>query len=360
MASAAVIEIEQFLAPIPGDNPCGENLRYDPAYSEIEQARSQRDTDPLVANEDAAVDWPKVIELATAYLTQRSKDLRVAGYLAEALVHRYGFAGLRDGMRLICALATEFWEHLHPEIDEDDLGPRVAPLEWLTADDSGSLLPNTIRSVPLARPKGEENGVISWNFWKSTYPPPKGESEDESAFANRKAEAERRKELFESSLDSAATEELKNLHDDLQESLAAIAEFDKLVDHRFGDLAPGTTAVRKACEDCGALLRTRLPKEEGSLPDESEGYAESADVHNGDGGPAGPIRNRQEAFRRLEEIATFLRQTDPHSPVSYLVFRAVKWSKLPFDDLLEELVKEPDARSRICDLLGIRQDEQAE
>lgn len=360
MASAAVIDIEQFLTPIAGENPCGENLRYDPAYSEIEQARSQRDTDPLVANEDVAVDWPKVIELATAYLTERSKDLRVAGYLAEALVHRYGFAGLRDGMRLICALVTEFWDHLHPAIDEDDLGPRVAPLEWLTADDSGSLLPNTIRGVPLARPKGEENGVISWNFWKSTYPPPKGESEDESTYANRKAEAERRKELFDNSLDGASKDELQSRHEDLQEALAAIAEFDELVDDRFGDLAPGTTAVRKACDDCGALLRTRLPTEPGSQPDGPEGYAEHADVHNGNAGAAGPIRNRQEAFRRLEEIATFLRQTDPHSPVSYLVFRAVKWAKLPFDDLLEELVKEPDARSRICDLLGIRQDEETE
>ena len=73
-------------------------------------------------------------------------------------------------------------------------------------------------------------------------------------------------------------------------------------------------------------------------------------------GHAGPIRNRAEALGRLREIADFLKQAEPHSPVSYLINRAISWSEMPFEKLLLELVTDDAARERINTTLGIKPD----
>ena len=67
-------------------------------------------------------DWPAVTEIATEVLATKSKDLQVAGWLAEALLKRYGFPGLRDGLQLMRELQERFWDELYPEI-EGDLEP---------------------------------------------------------------------------------------------------------------------------------------------------------------------------------------------------------------------------------------------
>ncbi len=72
------------------------------------------------------------------------------------------------------------------------------------------------------------------------------------------------------------------------------------------------------------------------------------------GGSGGPITNRKVAFERLKEVADFLRRTEPHSPVSYLVNRAVKWGDMPLETVLSELVKNKDVRLQILETLGVK------
>jgi type VI secretion system protein VasJ len=72
------------------------------------------------------------------------------------------------------------------------------------------------------------------------------------------------------------------------------------------------------------------------------------------GGGSGPITNRKVAFERLKEVADFLRRTEPHSPVSYLVNRAVKWGDMPLETVLSELVKNKDVRLQILETLGLK------
>jgi type VI secretion system ImpA/VasJ family protein len=74
------------------------------------------------------------------------------------------------------------------------------------------------------------------------------------------------------------------------------------------------------------------------------------------GGGGGPITNRKVAFERLKEVADFLRRTEPHSPVSYLVNRAVKWGDMPLETVLSELVKNKDVRLQIMETLGLKEE----
>ncbi len=67
---------------------------------------------------------------------------------------------------------------------------------------------------------------------------------------------------------------------------------------------------------------------------------------------AGAVRSRQDALKRLSDVAEFFRKTEPHSPVSYLVQRAVKWGNMPLDNWLQEVIKDETVLGNLRETLG--------
>jgi type VI secretion system protein ImpA len=53
-------------------------------------------------------------------------------------------------------------------------------------------------------------------------------------------------------------------------------------------------------------------------------------------------------------VADFLRRTEPHSPVSALLERAVRWGNMSFEDLFRDVVQSHDARGEVGKILGLR------
>src|SRR4030095_16834864 len=101
--SADVMDIEALLAPIPGDNPAGENLQYAGLYDEVRKERRAdedfaqgewRKSDTKTAN------WNQVVKLTTEAITSTTKDLQTAAWLTEALVKLHGVTGLRTGLKI--------------------------------------------------------------------------------------------------------------------------------------------------------------------------------------------------------------------------------------------------------------------
>jgi len=95
---------DDLLNPIEGPNPSGANLRYDPIYDKIKEARREEDQPPPGMSEQdrKLADNPLVIKLTTEALAKKSKDLQLAAWLTEALLKQRGFAGLKDGL-LVCS-----------------------------------------------------------------------------------------------------------------------------------------------------------------------------------------------------------------------------------------------------------------
>ena len=156
MPSPETIDFESLLAPIPGDKPGGESIRYAGPYDLIEEAR--RADDELTQGDwqrDTKVsDWRRVVELASDALCKRSKDVQVAAWMTEALIRLHGFVGLRDGCRLLRELSERFWDHLHPEAEGDDLESRAGPIEWMN-----QRLPEAVRFVTIAQSgRGDKYG----------------------------------------------------------------------------------------------------------------------------------------------------------------------------------------------------------
>ncbi len=71
------------------------------------------------------------------------------------------------------------------------------------------------------------------------------------------------------------------------------------------------------------------------------------------GGRTGAIQNRQDALKRLSEVAEYFRKSEPHSPVSYLVNRAVKWGEMPLESWLQDVIKDEAVIFQLRETLGI-------
>ncbi|MBK7992303.1 MAG: hypothetical protein IPK14_02480 [Blastocatellia bacterium] len=68
----------------------------------------------------------------------------------------------------------------------------------------------------------------------------------------------------------------------------------------------------------------------------------------------GVISCREDALHRLKDVAEYFRKTEPHSPVAFLVQRAIKWGEMPLDQWLEEVIKNNEALDQVRETLGIK------
>ena len=72
--------------PIAGENPAGEDIRYDQLF---EKLQAEVDVKPSAGT--GGTNWNRVEELASTILATRSKDVLVASYLAVGLLHTKGY-----------------------------------------------------------------------------------------------------------------------------------------------------------------------------------------------------------------------------------------------------------------------------
>jgi type VI secretion system protein ImpA len=346
------LDLDALLAPIPGDNPAGRDISYDEIYDKIKEARRADDANLAQGDWQAEIkvaQWPIARDLAIEALTEQSKDLQVAAWLTEAVVQLKGFEGLADGLTLIERLLADYWDTLFPEKDGDDLDVRAGKIAWLE-----KTLPLIVQAIPLT-----DEGSYGWFRWKESRDVDNLGRTDpalkEEAIAGGKIALETwDKAVINTSADFYAP--LLPLLKSCQDAVGALI---KQVDAQFGYDAPGLGQLRQAINDCADLVN-RIAKDKGLIGGEAEeGAEEGAEGESagagggGGGGKGGPLQSRADALRRLGEVAEYFRRTEPHSPVAYLVDRAVRWGNMTLDQWLAEMIKDETMLGGLRETLGI-------
>jgi len=142
----------------------------------------------------------------------------------------------------------------------------------------------------------------------------------------------------------------------LEKCSAAMKELSDVVAEKFTEEKPDLGAVSRAFVDkIGTLAGGDAPAAEGGEAVAETG-GETGAPAAGQGGGGGPIKGRSDAFRKLQEVANWLKRNDPHSPVAMLVQRAVAWGSMSLEQVLTELVRNSDVRDRIFDELGVKKE----
>jgi len=363
----SVINFETLLAPISEENPSGEYLRYSGIYDEISEARRSDKDVPQGEwqTELKFADYRKVIALSVPALEKDTKDLQISAWLAEALVKEHGFVGLRDCLRLIIGLQENFWETVHPEIDEGDMEGRANAIAWMEMQTSYALKQGKITGY---------QGYSYTDFEDSKkYDIPDNieslDSSEQARYNALRAEAEKGNRVTANKWRAEMAQTRRQFYEELNflldECWAAYNDLNRVIEEKFDrNQAPGLNNLKKALDDVHSQVKKFLEEKRAEEPDEAadetgEGEADA----NGDGGAAtvrvagvmtasGAIQNRQDALKRLGDIAEFFRKTEPHSPISYVLQRAVKWGNMSLELWLQDVIKDETVIYNIRQTLG--------
>lgn len=366
------IDLTTLLQPISAREPAGEWLRYEGTYDAVQDARREEDESlpkGIWTSKPKRADWAKVDALCQKALRERTKDLQLAVWLAEAWLQLHGPRGFARGLALCYELLDRFWDSLYPILDDGDTAYRLAPLEFL--DRKVAL---RLKQLPLTKAAEKDLPALSFADWEQALHNQK-HSEPGTSTVLLPAQ-------FLSAAAATPTADLGALKASLQELQEAAVAVEAAVARHTGEPGSILRGLRALITEILVLITPYIPEDQAAVPGEraaadplTTAPAESsraaappaapdgtqaAAAPAGSEAAAGPIRSRVEAFRRLAEAADYLLHTEPHSPVPYLVKRAISWGNMNLMQLLTELVGNDSERTAIAALLGIRASNQGQ
>ena len=327
----SAIDVEKLLLPVTDDSPCGDDLEYDPAFQELERTASIDASASMVGGDEEPEppNWREVAKQAETLLGQ-TKDLRAAMYLTKARLDTHGVVGLGEGIALIKGLLTDYWDEVHPKLDEeDDNDPTMRINSILSLVDPDEVI-RQLHDVSLVR--GKRAGSYSLHDIRvasGEIPAPGGSEPPEIGIINAAFQESELEEL------QASADSVTKAIDDLQAIEGYLTE-------KVGP-ANNTLTVKPMVDELIGISKIYADQLKARGVD-VESVAEG-DAETGTSRPvSGEITSREEAIRMLDKVSEFFRRNEPSSPVPLLLQRAKGLISKDFMEILRDLT--PDAISQ--------------
>lgn len=312
------IDVEALLAPIAEENPVGPDLSYDPERQQIEAAFDISVGDE---QEGAEVNWRQVIGLIEAQ-SQRTKDLWLPVYLCRAGARARQLEVVEAGAQYLAGLLENYWERVHPELEEYGFQGRRGACESLTR--IGEFLGPLRRVILLRHPRlGEYSGLDFERFRDG-------------------AEAEDGYGLFRAALEDSGEEPLAEILGSLDAIAEGIRRADTVLTANAGD-ETGTNFAA-TYEAIASIRRAVAQFHSGDAGVSDQGAADGAGAElaapqasASSGQFGGRIDSREDVLRALEAIGDYYRRREPGSPVPLALARARDWVNADFLTVLEDI-----------------------
>lgn len=345
------IDLDDLLRPISSASPAGDSLRYESTYDFIKEARREEPqlSQGVWQREQKRADWGKVEELCLSALKGRSKDLQIAIWLTEAWLHLDGISGAAFGLKLIERLHEEFWATMYPAAD--DLEYRTTQIEWLNEK-----FPVQFSFIPISAPvDGAVVPAITFADWEAAqYNEQNAHRLKQDPSANRLQVAQ-----CQQSMNCTPADFYRALWTQLRDCATACKDLDETLEKLYGSQNPGLTKLLTILESIASVTAPYVHEAmEPSMSDEPPFEEESSDSAANPAlevfVPRNTIQSRSDAYRCLAEAAEYLSRTEPHSPVPYLIRRAIVWGSMELDQLLPELLSNEGALRDVSNLLQIQ------
>ena len=352
---------DDLLNPIPGENPAGANLRYDPVTDKIKEARRE----DLDVNQGVwktalkTADWPAVIKMGSEALAKRGKDLQIAVWLVDAQIRKDSFSALAPCFQLLHDLLEQYWDTLYPPIDEDDdMEVRAAPLVWL-----GSKLNEPLGFLPIVSNK------LSWNKYQESrkvgYEADADTGEKQESRAQATKDGKITAEEFDTAVEATTIPALRDTYKALTQGEKALEELSTFCDEKFGSFSPSFIKTRDAIQEIAQTVRIILSKKPGGLEEEAapsldddfsmglstDTAASSVAEAVPEAAPVAAAEANSDIAAQLASICRTLRSRDPEDAAPYLILRSFAWAAMmhrsPMLDRDSIVQPESDLRVRL-------------
>jgi len=324
------VEIESLLSPVAGDAPCGADLEYDPAFLALQEAAAGKPEQQYGSTVIPAEppDWPRVHEHALA-LAARTRDLRVAVWMARSGARVGGLAAMLAGLQLARGLVERHWGHVHPRLDAADHDDPTARLNALRS----LAHPAGLADLRAASLDGTRGGVrvrdVELAFGPAELLPSESVPSEDGVLQGVTAVV---------AAEPATAGRMRAAYDAVQ------GLSDALEQHVPAGQAPDFAPLKKVLQRLVAVA------------DRVRGDAAMADGADAPAAPAtnpsgGSIRSREDALRQLDRVCEWLERNEPSNPAPLLIRRAQRLMTKNFVDIIRDLV--PDGLNQIEKLAGV-------
>ncbi|MFM7317734.1 MAG: type VI secretion system protein TssA [bacterium] len=348
-------DFSSVLAPFDSDKPAGEPLEYT-TKTRLDDNRKSVDpndfdeSDPQRPAEPKHADWQDIVSLCWETLETKTKDLNLVVRLLEGITRLDGYPGLAQGLVFLNAYIDACWDFTYPLVEtEEDLELRAGPFDWLADPQRGARFPTTLRMLPIIDDGMNSYSVIDWNG-----------SSNPNATATM--------EMMNKAIGAMSFEVAEANYDALRQSREQLYQTQNQLNDFMGPYAPSLSAIIQAVDECEKIaegIYNRLkPRPVDSGDSESGTDGGSGDDTNqsfradGQGWSAQNARQARDAiYARLSQLADTLIELEPHSPIPYLIRKAVDLGSLPYPQLMSRILENSEALESIRREFGLPQDE---
>ncbi|MCB4458174.1 type VI secretion system protein TssA [Leisingera sp. McT4-56] len=342
------------------DAPSGENLEYDPAFTDMELA-AQPGEESVVGDEKIEATDPDYREVQKKALEvlERSHDLRAAVFLGDALLHSEGLTGFADVTAYIRGCLEDFWDTCHPELDEDDGDPtmRINAIQDLCGQPDGmagaSPLYRSLRRAPLSESRGFGRFClrdIEIAEGLMTAPPDMEHVPDSATIGA----------AFQDSDGDTVAERLAAV-EKAEENVRAISA---VFDEQTPGQGPDLSALIKLLQQIAKRIRTYANVGAGEAAEDSGDEDEAAEAGAAapaaaaagrPGGAPGAINSPADVSNALDRIIGYYRRAEPSSPLPILLERAKRLVGADFLTIMNDMA--PQGVDNVNLIGGIEDDE---
>ncbi len=259
----------------------------------------------------------------------------------------YGFDGLFGSINLARLLIEKFWDQLYPLIDEDGFDSRIAGFVGLNGDTTEGTLIFPLLDIPLTQGKSVTS-ISTWQFQHI-----KSLGKDQQPQKNEPTDLN--EAILSTSIKETPRDFFISLFNTLTQVLSEIDLLDIVLTDKWGNNSPSFGEIKKILLTSIGCLKTIAP-----FLSQTDATSSSVDEEQGSTNPSlgtdpqnQRINNRESAFQNIIEISNFFQHSEPHSPVPYLLRKAVRWGNTPLTDLLRELVEDKNLLAQIYNLTGM-------
>lgn len=341
------MDLSSYLEPRSEEPPSGENLEYDPAFTDLEIAAQPGEErqmgDEVVAAEEQ--DWGDV-ETKSLAVMEQSHDLRAAIYLAEAVLHTKGLPAFASSIGYVKSLLEDFWDSCHPQLDEDDgdatmrinavrglasSDRMVRALRRTALTDSRTFGQMTLRHLDVAEGRinmpADLDDIPDANSVAAAFK----DTDEDVLSANADAASSALDDV--SAIDAIFTDKTPGEGPDLDPLADALKNIKQAL-ARYADI--GDAPVDDPEEDAGVSTR--------AAP------AAAAGVSGG-----GAINSPEDVTMMLERIMDYYARCEPSSPLPVLLERAKRLVNADFLTIIEDMAKE--GLDEVRQIGGLKQDD---
>jgi type VI secretion system protein ImpA len=295
----------------------------------------------IVAAEEP--DWPEVVKQASALLTV-SKDLRVAMHLVRGLLRTAGFRGFALGLEVLYGFLSQFWDHVHPQLDPDDGNDPTMRMNILAELCDATTVVRWVHQARLVEGRG-----VGWLALRDV----------EIATGESPVPASYEREVpdgasIEAAFLGADPAEVEATHAAIRQARQHTIEIEALVTDRVGaGHAVNLGKLTAVLERAEKTLERYVVRADGSAAASGpEAGAERNRLEEGE------ITSRDDVVRAIDRLCSYYQRSEPSSPIPMLLSRCRRLVNKDFLSIIRDMA--PDGLGQVETLRGRTEEEEEE